>query len=54
MNGESSTSAVARPPETAGDRERRIAERMAMLLDITQAATSSLELEQILKIAVQR
>ncbi len=54
MNGESSTSAVARPPETAGDRERRIAERMAMLLDITQAATSSLELEQILKIAVQK
>ena len=54
MNGESSTSAVARPPETAGERELRIAERMAMLLDITQAATSSLELEQILKIAVQK
>jgi signal transduction histidine kinase/DNA-binding response OmpR family regulator len=54
MNGESSTSALARPPETAGERERRIAERMAMLLDITQAATSSLELEQILKIAVQK
>ena len=34
--------------------KRRIAERMAMLLDITQAATSSLELEQILKIAVEK
>jgi two-component system, sensor histidine kinase ChiS len=54
MNGENSTSAVARPPDTAGERELRIAERMAMLLDITQAATSSLELEQILKIAVQK
>jgi len=54
MNGESSTSALAKPPETAGERERRIAERMAMLLDITQAATSSLELEQILKIAVEK
>jgi signal transduction histidine kinase/DNA-binding response OmpR family regulator len=54
MNGESSTSALVRPPESAGDRERRIAERMAMLLDITQAATSSLELERILKIAVEK
>src|SRR5678816_552120 len=54
MNGESSTPALARSPETAGDRERRIAERMAMLLDITQAATSSLELEKILKIAVEK
>src|SRR5215472_15221294 len=54
MNGESSTSALAKPPETAGERERRIAARMAMLLDITQAATSSLELEQILKIAVEK
>ncbi|HET6982125.1 MAG TPA: GAF domain-containing sensor histidine kinase, partial [Myxococcaceae bacterium] len=53
MNGESSTPALVRP-ETAGDRERRIAERMAMLLDITQAATSSLELERILKIAVEK
>src|SRR5215470_6508094 len=54
MNGESSTPALARSPDTAGDRERRIAERMAMLLDITQAATSSLELEKILKIAVEK
>jgi len=54
MNGESSTPALARSPETAGDREVRIAERMAMLLDITQAATSSLELEKILKIAVEK
>jgi len=54
MNGESSSSALARPPEAGGDRENRIAARMAMLLDITQAATSSLELEQILKIAVEK
>ena len=52
MSGETSTSALARPP--AADRETRIAARMAMLLDITQAATSSLELEQILKIAVEK
>ncbi len=54
MSGESSTSALVRPPEAAGDREGRIAARMAMLLDITQAATSSLELERILKIAVEK
>ncbi len=36
-----------------GARER-LAERMAMLLEITQAATSSLELGQILKIAVEK
>jgi signal transduction histidine kinase/DNA-binding response OmpR family regulator len=36
-----------------GDRDR-LAERMAMLLEITQAATSSLELDQILKIAVEK
>jgi two-component system sensor histidine kinase ChiS len=54
MNGESSSSALVRPPEETGERERRIAERMAMLLDITQAATSSLELEKILKIAVEK
>jgi GAF domain-containing protein len=53
MSGETSTSAVARPPPAA-DRETRIANRMAMLLDITQAATSSLELGQILKIAVEK
>src|SRR5215813_6809222 len=53
MSGETSTSALARPPNAA-DRETRIAARMAMLLDITQAATSSLELEQILKIAVEK
>lgn len=54
MNGESSTTALARPPEAGEDREHRIAARMAMLLDITQAATSSLELGQILKIAVEK
>ena len=36
-----------------GARER-LAERMAMLLEITQAATSSLELGEILKIAVEK
>jgi two-component system sensor histidine kinase ChiS len=55
MNGESSTSAaVLRPTAGGTDREKNIANRMAMLLDITQAATSSLELEQILKIAVEK
>ena len=54
MNGESSTPALVRLPDSAEDRERRIAERMAMLLDITQAATSSLELEKILRIAVEK
>jgi two-component system, sensor histidine kinase ChiS len=55
MNGESSTSAaVLRPAASGTDREKSIATRMAMLLDITQAATSSLELEQILKIAVEK
>jgi signal transduction histidine kinase/DNA-binding response OmpR family regulator len=55
MNGESSTSAaVVRPTAGGTDREKSIATRMAMLLDITQAATSSLELEQILKIAVEK
>jgi two-component system sensor histidine kinase ChiS len=55
MNGESSTSAaVLRPTAGGTDREKSIANRMAMLLDITQAATSSLELEQILKIAVEK
>ena len=54
MNGETSTPALARSPDSAGEREHRIAERMAMLLDITQAATSSLELEKILKIAVEK
>jgi two-component system sensor histidine kinase ChiS len=55
MNGESSTSAaVLRPMAGGTDREKSIANRMAMLLDITQAATSSLELEQILKIAVEK
>jgi two-component system sensor histidine kinase ChiS len=55
MNGESSTSAAVLRPAVGGtDREKNIANRMAMLLDITQAATSSLELEQILKIAVEK
>ncbi|SDF00703.1 His Kinase A (phospho-acceptor) domain-containing protein [Myxococcus virescens] len=36
------------------DREERIRLRMGMLLEITQAATSSLELEEILRIAVDK
>ncbi|QSQ28041.1 response regulator [Pyxidicoccus parkwayensis] len=36
------------------DREERIRMRMGMLLEITQAATSSLELEEILRIAVDK
>jgi two-component system, sensor histidine kinase ChiS len=56
MKGETSpTSPVLDGPVHGrkGARER-LAERMAMLLEITQAATSSLELEQILKIAVEK
>ncbi|GMU01943.1 hypothetical protein KH5H1_60630 [Corallococcus caeni] len=36
------------------EREERIRMRMGMLLEITQAATSSLELEEILRIAVEK
>jgi len=36
------------------DREDRIRMRMGMLLEITQAATSSLELEEVLRIAVDK
>ncbi|AKF82434.1 Signal transduction histidine kinase [Myxococcus fulvus] len=36
------------------DREERVRLRMGMLLEITQAATSSLELEEILRIAVDK
>ncbi|RYZ35527.1 MAG: GAF domain-containing protein, partial [Myxococcaceae bacterium] len=36
------------------EREERIRLRMGMLLEITQAATSSLELEEILRIAVEK
>jgi hypothetical protein len=53
MNGERSTPARARPPEAAGDRERRIARRMAMLLDITRRPPHPSSWK-ILKIAVER
>jgi len=56
MKGETSTTGPALEGSVRGRKgERdRLAERMAMLLEITQAATSSLELEQILKIAVEK
>ena len=56
MKGETSTTGPTLEGPVRGRKgERdRLAERMAMLLEITQAATSSLELEQILKIAVEK
>jgi two-component system, sensor histidine kinase ChiS len=56
MKGETTTTArmLDGPLHGRKGAKERLAERMAMLLEITQAATSSLELGQILKIAVEK
>jgi two-component system, sensor histidine kinase ChiS len=56
MKGETSTTSPLLDGPVHGRKgaKERLAERMAMLLEITQAATSSLELGQILKIAVEK
>jgi two-component system, sensor histidine kinase ChiS len=56
MKGETSTTGAMLDGPVHGRKgaKERLAERMAMLLEITQAATSSLELGQILKIAVEK
>jgi two-component system, sensor histidine kinase ChiS len=56
MKGETSTTSpeLEGPVHGRKGARERLAERMAMLLEITQAATSSLELGQILKIAVEK
>jgi two-component system, sensor histidine kinase ChiS len=56
MKGETSTTGPVLDGPVHGRKgaKERLAERMAMLLEITQAATSSLELGQILKIAVEK
>jgi two-component system, sensor histidine kinase ChiS len=56
MKGETTTTGPVLDGPVHGRKgaKERLAERMAMLLEITQAATSSLELGQILKIAVEK
>ncbi len=56
MKGETTTTGPVLNGPVHGRKgaKERLAERMAMLLEITQAATSSLELGEILKIAVDK